>query len=138
MSTDDKRTQQALNNANTFVWHELYTPDAAPAIDFYTKCLDFGTESMSMGEMGEYRMLTRNGQPVCGLFATGEHADMEDVHPHWAVYLSVDDVDARIAKCQEAGAKLVVPAMDVPTVGRMALIQDPAGAHIWLFKGEGM
>ena len=28
---------------------------------------------------------------------------------------------------------LVVPAMDIPTVGRMALIADPQGAHIWLF-----
>jgi len=61
---------------------------------------------------------------------------MAEVPPHWATYLSVDDVDARVEKCVEHGGTLVVPAMDVPTVGRMALIHDPQGAHVWLFKGE--
>ena len=84
--------------------------------------------------MGTYKMLTRNGKPVCGVFGT-DSAEMAHTPPHWATYLAVDDVDARLAKCTELGAKVIVQPMDVPTVGRMALIQDPAGAHIWLFKG---
>ena len=60
---------------------------------------------------------------------------MANVHTHWATYFSVDDVDARIAKCKEMGATVLVEPMDVPTIGRMALISDPQGAAIWLFKG---
>jgi len=56
------------------------------------------------------------------------------VPPHWAVYIGVDDVDARLAKCVELGATVLVEPMDVQTVGRMALIQDPQGATFWLFK----
>lgn len=91
---------------------------------------------MDMGPMGTYHMLTRGGIAVAGVVST-DNPQMSDVPPHWSTYLAVDDVDAKLAKCVELGAKIVVPAMDVPTVGRMGLIQDPQGAHIWLFKGEG-
>jgi len=136
MSTQEERDQWALNNARTFVWHELYTPNKDEAMRFYKEALDFGTEEMPMGDMGMYPMLTRNGMGVAGVWDTTANKHMKDVPPHWAVYVSVDDVDARLTKCESMGAKIVVPAMDVPTVGRMALIRDPLGAHIWLFKSE--
>jgi predicted enzyme related to lactoylglutathione lyase len=127
--------QQALAQGRTFVWHEVYAPDAQAAIDFYCNALGFGTQDMPMEGMNfTYRMLTKDGVPVAGVMATNT-PEMADVPPHWSVYTSVDDVDARLAKCQELGAKVIVGPMDVPTVGRMALIQDPQGAHIWLFKG---
>ena len=124
--------EHAVTQGSTFVWHELYAPDAAKAIEFYKTCLDFGSQEMPMGDF-TYHMLTKNGQGVCGVMSTSE-GPAEGAPPHWATYLAVDDVDARVTKCTEAGATVVVPAMDVPTVGRMALIADPQGAHIWLFK----
>jgi len=129
--------QNALAQGRNFVWHELYTPNTDASIEFYTKCLGFGTQDMDMGPMGTYRMLTRDGQPICGIQGTN-NADMKDVPPHWAVYLAVDDVDKRLAECEKAGAKIVVQPMDIQTVGRMALIQDPQGSHIWLFKPAPM
>lgn len=127
--------EQAINNGRTFVWHELYVPSTEAAVDFYTKALDFGSESMDMGDMGVYHMLTRNGKAVCGMVSTSIE-QMAGVPPQWATYLSVDDVDARLAKCQELGATVVVPPMNVPTIGRMALIADPQGAHIWIFRPD--
>ncbi len=126
--------QQAIATGKTFVWHEVYAPDAQKAIDFYTQALGFGTQDMDMGQMGPYRMLTMNGKPIAGVMGTANNPHMQGVPPHWATYLAVDDVDARLKKCQELGATVVVPPMDIPTVGRMALISDPHGAHIWLFK----
>jgi uncharacterized protein len=134
---ENPQDQHALIEGRTFVWHEVYTGDTQATIDFYTQALDFGHESMSMGEMGSYNMLTREGKAVCGIMNTNE-LPMQGVPPHWATYLSVDDVDARVEKCTSMGATVVVPAMDVPTVGRMALIADPQGAHIWLYKSEPM
>lgn len=125
--------EHALATGKTFVWHEVYVPDAQAAIDFYTKALGFGTEKMEMGGAGAYNMLTNNGKAVCGICTT-DNPEMGQVPPHWATYLSVDDVDARVAKCKSLGATVVVEPFDVPTVGRMSLIADPQGAHIWLFK----
>lgn len=128
--------QMAINNGRTFVWHEVYGASAEASIEFYTKALGFGTTTMEMGEMGPYHMLTRNGQPVCGVQGTANNPQLSDVPPHWATYISVDDVDATLVTCQQHGATVEVPAMDVPTVGRMALIKDPQGAHVFIFKGE--
>ena len=133
MSTE-MMDQHALNEGRTFTWHEVYTPDAQKTIDFYTKALDFGTQAMEMGDF-TYHMLTKIGHGVCGVMGTNT-PEMQGVPPHWSVYLAVDDVDARLAKCQEMGAKVVHGPMDVPSVGRMVLIEDPQGAHIWLYKSE--
>ncbi len=126
--------QHALNVGRNFTWHEVYAPDAQKAIDFYTQALDFGTTSMDMGEM-KYHMLTKDGHGVCGVMGTNT-PEMQGVPPHWSVFLAVDDVDARLAKCLALGAKVVHGPMDIPTVGRMVLIEDPQGAHLWLYKGE--
>ena len=69
---------------------------------------------------------------VAGMMSTSE-GPSQGAPPHWAVYLSVDNVDQRLEKCVSMGAKIVVPPLDVPNVGRMALISDPQGAHLWLF-----
>ena len=49
----------------------------------------------------------------------------------------VDDVDAAIDRVEGAGGKVVAPAMDIPEVGRMAVIADPQGAIVSLFASAG-
>lgn len=127
--------QNLLNVGRTFVWHEIYGASSQASIDFYTEALDFGTTEMKMEGMGDftYKMLTRNGMPVAGVMGTSEMPQLDQVPPHWATYISVDNVDERLAKCLSLGATTMVEPMDVPSVGRMALIKDPQGAVVWLF-----
>jgi predicted enzyme related to lactoylglutathione lyase len=128
--------EHALAAGRAFPWHECYTPNKQKTIEFYTKALGMGTEEYDMG-VGSYTMLKVNGTAVAGIMDTSEPPLVGmDVPPHWAVYLAVDDVDARIDKCKALGAKVVHGPMDIPKVGRMVLIQDPQGAHLWLFKPE--
>lgn len=126
----------AIAEGKTFVWHEVYGPSADASIDFYTKALGWSSEEMDMGPMGTYKMLVANGMAVAGTQATAGNPMMEGVPPHWATYIGVDDVDARLEKVKALGGTVLVEPMDIPTVGRMALIQDPQGASVWLFKGE--
>jgi predicted enzyme related to lactoylglutathione lyase len=46
----------------------------------------------------------------------------------WLAYFEVADCDAVVAKTAEHGGSVVMPAQDVPEVGRMAWLGDPAGA----------
>ena len=126
--------EHALAQGKTFVWHELYAPSSEAAISFYTQSLGWETDSMPMGDMGTYTMFKANGTSVAGMMATAGNPQLANVPPQWSVYVGVDDVDARIAKCVELGGTVLVEPMDVPQVGRMALIQDPQGATFWLFK----
>lgn len=125
--------EHALAAGSAFPWHEVYAPDPQKAIDFYQKALGMEGEAFPMGDMGTYHMLKVNGKAVAGLMSTSE-GPAQGAPTHWAVYHAVDDVDARVAKVVEHGGTVVVPAMDVPTVGRMALIADNQGAHLWLYK----
>lgn len=131
MATDTENP--AIATGSTFVWHEISAPSVEKSIEFYTLALDFGTQSFDMGEMGTYNMLTRHGKGVAGVIAP-QH---EGTPAHWATYISVDDVDAKIEKCKSLGATLLAGPFDVPTVGRMALIQDPQGAVVWIFRPQG-
>lgn len=129
--------KHCLASGRAFPWHELYVADDQAAIDFYSKALDMETEAYPMGDMGVYNMLKINGTALAGVMSTTTMGD-PNIPPHWAVYLGVDDVDARVAKCTALGAKVLVGPMDVPNVGRMVLIQDPQGATLWLFKPSDM
>ncbi|MBV7414696.1 MULTISPECIES: VOC family protein [Aeromonas] len=137
MAEQDMAREHALAEGKTFTWHELYVPDGEAGVRFYTEVLGWQTELMEM-EGGNYPMLVANGRPVAGVQATRDNPQMAGVPPHWATYIAVDDVDARLAKVTAHGGSVVVPAMDIPTVGRMALIADPQGAHIWLFTSAPM
>jgi predicted enzyme related to lactoylglutathione lyase len=48
----------------------------------------------------------------------------------WLTYITVDDVDARVAKAKAAGATIIAKAMTVRGVGRMATIADPFGVRL--------
>ena len=48
--------------------------------------------------------------------------------PNWGCYVTAADVNATLVRCTSLGGKTLVPPMDVPGVGRMAVLQDPQGA----------
>jgi predicted enzyme related to lactoylglutathione lyase len=127
-------SEHALAAGTTFPWHELYVADAAAGKAFYAGTLGWESTDFDMGEMGTYPMLIANGKPIAGIMGTAGNPQMEGVPPHWAVYIAVADVDSTVQTAESLGGKVVVPAMDVPTVGRMCLLQDPQGAHFWVYK----
>jgi len=136
----DSMDQHSLAAGRAFPWHELYVPDVNAALDFYGKCFDMGSQDFPSPMGGEaYKMVTVGGTAVGGTMSTeSEMLKAMNIPPHWAVYMSVDDVDARLEKVTANGGAVVVEPMDIPGVGRMALIADPQGAHIWLFKSVHM
>ena len=121
----------ATQTHGAFSWCELRAADAGAAKAFYTNVLGWETEAMEM-PMGVYTVLKVGGQPVGGIMAN----PVPGAPAHWMSYITVDDVDRRIEKAQAAGGELLMPAMDVPGVGRMATIADPGGAAISIITYE--
>jgi len=56
------------------------------------------------------------------------------VPPNWIIYIAVDSADQSAAKAKQLGGTVVMPAFDVMDLGRMAVIQDPAGAHFCVWQ----
>ena len=59
-----------------------------------------------------------------------------EIPARWTPYIGVDDTDAMCKKATDLGAKVLVEPMDVPTVGRFAILKDPQGAVFGIIKGE--
>lgn len=122
----------AESTRGSFIWHELLSADPAGGQAFYTALVGWGTLTMDVGA-GPYTMFTAGEVPVAGSLALPEEAKQMGVPPHWVLYVSVEDVDATVAQATGLGAQTDVPAMDIPTVGRMAVLTDPQGAGFAVF-----
>jgi len=112
----------------TFCWNELNTRDPDAARDFYAKTLGWTFDTMPMGTGGTYLIAKIGDRIVGGVFDMRAMPGMEQIPPHWFAYIEVDDVDARVAAAQRAGATLMRDIFDVPDVGRIAIVRDPTGA----------
>jgi predicted enzyme related to lactoylglutathione lyase len=116
-----------------FVWHELMTTDVARSKSFYGDLFGWKTSEMEMMPGFNYTVINHAKQPHGGMMAiTPEHGDMR---PHWDVYISVRDVDVTAAKCEQLGGEIVVPPHDIP-VGRWAMLKDPTGAQMCIYKSK--
>ena len=118
----------------TFCWVELGTSDDQAAKTFYTQLFGWDYVDNPMGEQGVYTMLKLNGKDVGGLYKLMPDMVERGVPPHWLSYVSVANVDETAAKAKEAGASLFQEPFDVFTIGRMAVVQDPAGAVFALWQ----
>ena len=59
--------------------------------------------------------------------------DFTHLPPHWFSCIGVDDVNARVAKAETAGANILRPPFEVPDVGRIAILEYPTGAAVgWM------
>jgi hypothetical protein len=83
-------------------------------------------------EFGGYRIFERGDAQVGGLMANPK----PEIPAMWTPYVGVEDTDAMCAKAKELGAEAIVEPMDVPTVGRFAVLKDPQGAVFGIIKGE--
>lgn len=118
-----------VNEPGAPIWNELTTPDVATATAFYTTVLGVRWEAMPM-DGGDYTCLMVDDRSVAG----ATEPMMEGIPPHWNVYFNVVSTDETIAQAQSLGAKILAPAFDVPGVGRMAFLSDPAGALFALME----
>jgi hypothetical protein len=116
----------------TFCWNELMTKDAAAAKTFYAALFGWKLSDMDMGGGGTYTVLKRGANDVGGLMQI--RPDMGPVPSHWLAYVQVANVDAATKKAEELGARIHVPGMDIPGIGRFGVFEDPTGATLAVFK----
>jgi hypothetical protein len=112
-----------------FSWTELTTSDANAARKFYGKLLDWQFQDMDMGD-STYTVINVAGQGVGGITAAPPNA--QGMPPAWGGYVTVDDVDAVVARVAGLGGRVLLAPTDIPAVGRFATIMDPQGATLSL------
>ncbi len=117
--------------AGTPCWIDLSTPDQDGAAKFYGDLFGWRVEEDENAEQtGGYRVAMLGDAAVGGVMKL-----MQEGQPTaWSSYVSVEDVDATVARAREAGGSVMVEPMDVLDYGRMAFLIDPTGAAIGLWQ----
>ena len=120
-----------------FHWNELMTWNVENAKDFYARTLGWTYEQFPMQEAGDYTVCNSGGDPAGGIFEMHKGQGMDEVPDHWFAYITVDAVDTRLQEVSAAGGTICREPFDVPNVGRIAIVQDKAGAVVgWITPSE--
>jgi predicted enzyme related to lactoylglutathione lyase len=121
---------QVRNEAGTLCWNELQTRQRDRAQEFYTKLFGWTPKASP-----EYLELHIGENAIGGMMSMPPEVPAQ-VPAHWMPYFWSDDVDASVQKATAGGGGPIVPPMDIPSVGRFAVLRDPQGATFALFKAS--
>lgn len=122
---------QLANEAGAFCWNELNTRDPETAAAFYSAV--FGWKGKTSEGMQGYTELQLGERTIAGMIDITERVPAE-IPAHWLVYFGVENCDAAVSKVQELGGSVMVGPMDIPDVGRFAVVGDPQGAFFAVFE----
>jgi hypothetical protein len=83
-------------------------------------------------EYGGYRVFNRGDTGIAGVMSLPDAS----MPAQWQPYVAVDDPDRTTAKAKELGASVLVEPMDVPKVGRLAVLRDSQGSTFGIIKPD--
>ena len=116
------------------IWYELMTPDGHASKAFYDKVVGWQIGE-PVAEYQGYRMIGRgDGGFAGGVLQLTDEMKQHGARPTWLGYVGVDDADAAVAAIEQAGGKALMPAFDIPKVGRVAMVTDPQGVPFYVMK----
>lgn len=123
-----------------FCWFSLMSQDTGAANSFYQSLLGWEVQKHSIEGTGETTIYSAQGQTFGNPVSLAE--DSSSIPSHWIPYIAVADVDESCTQVEALGGKVCIPAFDMPSIGRTAIVNDPAGTPFHLFtpadKNEDM
>ncbi len=122
---------QLVNIPNTLTWNELQTNDIEAARTFYAAVFDWTFEV----DANDYVLCKAGDRGQAGMMKI--EAEWGPVPPNWTNYFLVADVEASAAKVEELGGNLMVAPTAAGEVGKIAVAQDPQGAHFSIIEYTG-
>ncbi|MEV5873681.1 VOC family protein [Streptomyces sp. NPDC052101] len=119
---------QRASEDDTLVWVELHVGDPDAAIAFYRGLFGWRAEAMQAPGMTYQVLSIAQGDQREGSF--GGVAPLQDAREEarWVPYFAVADTDAIVTAVGDNGGTVLMPAANVPGVGRIAWLADPSQA----------
>jgi predicted enzyme related to lactoylglutathione lyase len=112
-------------------WRDLTVEHADEVRDFYAAVAGWKVEPVDMGGYSDYTMMDAAGQPAGGVcHARGPNAD---IPPQWLIYVVVENLEKSLEETTKRGGAIVSPSRGLMG-GKMAVVQDPAGAVVALWE----
>ena len=115
--------------SNPFVHVELNSPDLGQARAFYTELFDWETRAGPLLD-GTYTTIDVGRGTGGGMF----DQQMPDSAPSWLPYVEVDDIQVATLKACRLGATVIKEVTEIPNIGWLSIIRDPAGAKLGMWQ----
>jgi len=113
------------------LWYELMTTDMHAAETFYRNVVGWTTTPFE-GAPQPYTVFNRSGETsVAGVMT---RPDEVNAPPFWAMYVGVPKLEQAAEHITRLGGRAGSPVIEVPTVGRMQMMQDPQGAAFYIYE----
>jgi len=117
-----------------FVWRDLVTENPDAVKPFYAGL--FGWEFEEGRALGApYTLVKSGGQYIAGISKTRRPQPDQPVS-QWLSFMSVADVDRAVEQTRAAGGSVVAGPLDLPNIGRGAVVLDPDGAPLGLLRSR--
>jgi uncharacterized protein len=113
------------------LWYELMTTDMKAAEPFYKAVVGWSSKPFA-GSPQPYTIFNRSEEvSVAGLMTRPEGMNAP---PFWAMYVGVPKLEEAASHIKRLGGSECSPVIDVPTIGRMQMMQDPQGAAFYIYE----
>jgi hypothetical protein len=122
------------NPHGSFIWYELMSTDPDASKAFYDSVVGWNIGPKPAGDM-DYRMISASDGHIGGVLRLTDEMSAHGARPTWLGYFGVDDVDATVAKAVARGGNVLMPAWDIPNVGRIAMVTDAQGLPFYVMRG---
>jgi predicted enzyme related to lactoylglutathione lyase len=111
---------------------QIVARDPARAAEFYTKLFDW---EVNTNNALQYRMVdTGSERGING----GIWPAPPEGHGLVSLYVEVEDLPAYVAKAVGLGGQVLLPPQTLPDGDQMALLLDPEGIALGIFKPAGV
>jgi len=119
-----------------FSWCELMTTDFDKSLAYYTKVLGWEVREVPGRNNSRYALVTNDNssEPFAGILTMPESLKARGVPSFWQSYVTVDNVEHTLELALANGGEVVLPAMDIERIGRIASFRDPQGGVISVIK----
>jgi predicted enzyme related to lactoylglutathione lyase len=115
---------------NLVVHFEIHASEPQRLIDFYSGLFGWSYDDVPMGDGQVYSLAVVDGRNVAALYGSEQR-------PNWTCYVTVAAADDAAARAAELGGKVVSEPFDVFDAGRMAVLEDPQGAVVYVWEARG-
>lgn len=108
------------DQADALCWNELQARDVSAAKKFYPPL--FGWRMKEAPDYTEWHL----GENAVGGMLPSQAP--RHVPSYWLPYFAVEDCEKSVAQAESLGGSILLAPMDIPNVGRFAVLRDPEGA----------
>ncbi len=117
-------------------WVDMTSDDLDASKAFYAKVFGWEYTEQSFGGRAVYTTALKDGKKVAGLMQQSPEQIKDGPPPAWNTYVAVDDAEAITGNVNGLGGQVLMPPVELPSMGKMAAIADPNDTILGLWQSD--